>query len=121
VRLDLAGQASPGAASAGNDALVALSAAALAQHRVLLHYQGADGGRSEREVDPYGLAFRNGNWYLVGMCRLRGGDALVPARPHRRGRAASGVVRPAGRIRRAGIPCASRWRRCRAPTASRCC
>jgi predicted DNA-binding transcriptional regulator YafY len=69
VRLDLAGASAPSA----NDTLVALSSAALAQQRVLLHYEGADGRRSEREVDPYGLAFRNGCWYVVGMCRLRGG------------------------------------------------
>jgi predicted DNA-binding transcriptional regulator YafY len=69
VRLDLAGARTAGA----NDTLVALSSAALAQQRVLLHYQGADGKRSEREVDPYGLAFRAGCWYLVGMCQLRGG------------------------------------------------
>lgn len=69
VRLDLP---TPAAAPA-NDALVALSAAALAQQRVLLSYQGAGGQRSEREVDPYGLAFRGGCWYLVAMCQLRGG------------------------------------------------
>lgn len=68
VRLDLAAATAP----AANDALVALSSAALAQQRVLLHYAGADGRHSEREVDPYGLALRNGRWYVIGMCRLRG-------------------------------------------------
>jgi predicted DNA-binding transcriptional regulator YafY len=69
VRLDLA---APAAATA-NDALAVLSTAALAQQRVLLSYQGAGGQRSEREVDPYGLALRGGSWYLVAMCQLRGG------------------------------------------------
>lgn len=69
VRLDLA---APPAATA-NAALVALSSAALAQQRVLIGYHGAGGQRSEREVDPYGLAFRGGRWYLVAMCQLRGG------------------------------------------------
>ena len=58
VRLDLASPAA--SAPAANDALVALCSAALAQQRVLLHYQGSDGVRSEREVDPYGLALRGG-------------------------------------------------------------
>jgi predicted DNA-binding transcriptional regulator YafY len=26
---------------------------------------------TEREFDPYGLAYRSGRWYVVGMCRLR--------------------------------------------------
>ena len=106
VRLDLAGIGAPrgggggnGAlvALGGNDALVALSAAALAQQRVLLQYRGADGAPSAREVDPYGLAFRSGAWYLVGMCRLRG--AMRSFRLDRIGavapRAAS-FARPAG-------------------------
>ncbi len=69
VRLDLS--ARPVAAPSVNHALVALSSAALAQQRVLLHYDGQGGARSEREVDPYGLALRNGSWYLVAMCQLR--------------------------------------------------
>lgn len=68
VQLDLAAGSAPPA----NDALVALCAAALAQQRVLLDYRGAGAERSEREIDPYGLALRNGCWYVVGMCRLRG-------------------------------------------------
>jgi predicted DNA-binding transcriptional regulator YafY len=69
VQLDLAGAAAPGA----NDALVALSSAALAQQRVRLDYRSASGEHRAREVDPYGLAMRNGCWYVVGMCQLRGG------------------------------------------------
>jgi proteasome accessory factor B len=29
------------------------------------------GERTEREIDPYGLAFRGGSWRLVGYCHLR--------------------------------------------------
>jgi proteasome accessory factor B len=29
------------------------------------------GDRTEREIDPYGLAFRGGSWRLVGYCHLR--------------------------------------------------
>jgi predicted DNA-binding transcriptional regulator YafY len=38
-----------------------------------MEYRGADGGESERELDPYGLAYRAGRWYVVGHCHLRGG------------------------------------------------
>ncbi|WP_426175220.1 helix-turn-helix transcriptional regulator [Massilia sp. TWR1-2-2] len=86
VRLDFSG---PSTAPSGNKTLVALSSAALAQQRVLLHYRGQDGARSEREVDPYGLALRGGCWYLVGLCRLRGG-----MRSFRLGRIASVAPRP---------------------------
>jgi|GEM_PF-171802 len=58
--------------------LKALSGAVLRRKRVHLTYQGApslDGRarpeRTEREVDPYGLAFRAGAWRLVGYCHLR--------------------------------------------------
>jgi proteasome accessory factor B len=32
---------------------------------------GKPGERTERDVDPYGLAFRGGSWRLVGYCHLR--------------------------------------------------
>ena len=48
--------------------------------RVRLAYRAApslDGSvpeRTERDVDPYGLAFRSGAWRLVGYCHLRKGQ-----------------------------------------------
>jgi predicted DNA-binding transcriptional regulator YafY len=69
VALDL----SRHAASAGSDALIALSAAAQGRKRVAMHYRAAQRDETEREFDPYGLAFRGGRWYVVGMCHLRGG------------------------------------------------
>lgn len=39
--------------------------------RVELSYRGANGARTDREVDPYGLYYRKGVWYLVGLCHLR--------------------------------------------------
>lgn len=54
-----------------NAALIALTAAAQAQHRVRLHYDSALGAHTEREFDPYGLAWWAGGWYAVGMCHLR--------------------------------------------------
>lgn len=99
VRLDLAGAVPAGQrAASANQALAVLSSAALAQQRVLLHYRGADGATSEREVDPYGLAMRSGCWYLVAMCRLRGA-----IRSFRLDRIASAVPRPASFARPAGF------------------
>jgi predicted DNA-binding transcriptional regulator YafY len=95
VRLDFSG---PSTAPSANQVLVALSSAALAQQRVLLHYRGQDGARSEREVDPYGLALRGGCWYLVGLCRLRGG-----MRSFRLDRIASVAPRPLTFARPAGF------------------
>jgi predicted DNA-binding transcriptional regulator YafY len=69
VTLDLSRPVTPG----DNAALVALSAAAQAQQRVHLHYRAALRNDSERDFDPYGLAYRGGRWYVVGMCHLRHG------------------------------------------------
>jgi predicted DNA-binding transcriptional regulator YafY len=54
-----------------NAALIALTTAAQAQQRVRLHYDSARGVHTEREFDPYGLAWWAGGWYAVGMCHLR--------------------------------------------------
>jgi predicted DNA-binding transcriptional regulator YafY len=53
-------------------ALLALSAAARAQQRVRLAYRNAHGTATERDLDPYGVAYRGGAWYTVGHCHLRG-------------------------------------------------
>lgn len=58
-------------APADNTALVALSGAAQACRRVVLRYRDVNDGQSERRFDPYGLAFRTGRWYALGMCHLR--------------------------------------------------
>jgi predicted DNA-binding transcriptional regulator YafY len=69
VRLDMVRAVAP----ADNGALVTLSSAALAQQRVYMHYRAPDGKDTEREFDAYGLAFRSGCWYVIGMCHLRSG------------------------------------------------
>lgn len=56
-----------------NAALIALTGAAQAERRVNMSYESAQGVRTEREFDPYGLAYRAGAWYAVGMCHLRHG------------------------------------------------
>lgn len=46
---------------------------ALARRRaVQFRYRPARGGPGWREVEPYALVFRGGNWYLVGLDRGRG-------------------------------------------------
>lgn len=67
VKLDLSQATSP----EDNAALVTLSGAAQNRQRVHLHYRSAPGNDSERDFDPYGLAYRSGCWYVVGMCHLR--------------------------------------------------
>lgn len=67
VRLDMLRAKAP----SDDDALVTLSSAAVAQRRVHLRYGATDGAVSEREFDPYGLAFRSGTWYAIGWCHLR--------------------------------------------------
>ncbi|MGH8433043.1 MAG: helix-turn-helix transcriptional regulator [Pseudomonas sp.] len=56
-----------------NGLLIALASAAQARQRVHLSYRSDQGGVSERDVDPYGLAYRWGLWYMSGLCHLRNG------------------------------------------------
>jgi predicted DNA-binding transcriptional regulator YafY len=68
VTVDLRGAAT---APSSNAALRVLSAAARAQQRVRLGYTSGQGVETDRDVDPYGLAFYFGAWYAVGWCHLR--------------------------------------------------
>jgi predicted DNA-binding transcriptional regulator YafY len=54
-----------------SDALVTLSSAVQAQQRVRFHYRAGQDEGTDREVDPYGLVYRYGRWYLIGWCHLR--------------------------------------------------
>ncbi|MFL5424571.1 MAG: WYL domain-containing protein, partial [Myxococcales bacterium] len=52
--------------------LSTLADAVARRKRVKLRYRAQSTGEvTEREVDPYGLAFRHGAWKLVGYCHLR--------------------------------------------------
>lgn len=54
------------------DWLGVLAEAILARKRVRFTYHGILRGRAtERDVEPYGLMFRRGNWYLAGFDRGR--------------------------------------------------
>ena len=49
-----------------------LEASTRFRKRVTMTYQAAGNGTtSRREVDPYGLVYRDSAWYLVGWCHLR--------------------------------------------------
>lgn len=60
-------------AASDNGLLPALADAAQARQRVRLSYRSEQGETSLREVDPYGLVYRWGLWYLGGLCHLRQG------------------------------------------------
>ena len=64
----------PAAGPAPDAKLLAhLAEATDAEQAVHLAYRAADGETTERRVDPYGLAWRGGCWYVAGWCHLRDG------------------------------------------------
>ena len=69
MQLDLPASGPP----AESGVLATLSAAAQAQRTVHVVYVAADKSRTARDLDPYGLAYRGGCWYVVGHCHLRNG------------------------------------------------
>lgn len=55
-----------------SDRFTSLEAATRNRKRVTLRYRSASQAIvQERDVDPYGLAYRQGMWMLVGYCHLR--------------------------------------------------
>jgi len=54
-----------------SNVLVAMSSGVQFQQRVHIHYASRANAHTQRDVDPYGLAFRDGCWYAVGWCHLR--------------------------------------------------
>lgn len=69
VTLDISGSRT----TMDNTALVALSGAAQLRKRVRMAYRAARDVDTEREFDTYGLVWRGGHWYAVGVCHLRQG------------------------------------------------
>lgn len=49
----------------------ALEEAMSEQHMVRIRYTSRDGDTTTRDVEPVMFAARNGQWYLIGWCRLR--------------------------------------------------
>ncbi|GIF49479.1 putative DNA-binding transcriptional regulator YafY [Asanoa ferruginea] len=60
------------AARPATTTLLALGAAARATRRVSITYRSWRGAVSLRDVDPYGLVFHAGRWYLTGFDHRRG-------------------------------------------------
>ncbi|MEU5883067.1 YafY family protein [Spirillospora sp. NPDC047279] len=54
------------ATAPGTAALLTLAAAARERRRVRIRYRSFQGEESERDVDPYGLVFHSGRWYVTG-------------------------------------------------------
>lgn len=61
------------AAAGAGETLSVLSTAAHKRTGVTLRYRSASGDETERGFDPFGIAFRNGRWYVAGYCHLRNG------------------------------------------------
>jgi predicted DNA-binding transcriptional regulator YafY len=53
--------------------LILLGDAIQGRERVRIGYTAEGGELTDRVVEPYGLVGRQGKWYLVAFCRLRGG------------------------------------------------
>jgi predicted DNA-binding transcriptional regulator YafY len=51
--------------------LAAFTAAAQGRTRLTVVYRNRAQDRTQRDVDPYGIAYSSGCWYAVGMCHLR--------------------------------------------------
>ncbi len=56
-----------GAPSPDAAALLTLADAVRRRRRVRLAYRSYSGAPSERDLDPYGLVFHSGRWYVVGL------------------------------------------------------
>lgn len=51
--------------------VLALSAAATNHESVMIAHQTEQGVETERTIDPYGIVYLNGLWYLPAFCHLR--------------------------------------------------
>ena len=60
-----------GEPSLDDRALQTLTVATEAARTVGFIYHSPERGGIDRQVDPYGLVFRQGRWYLTGFCHLR--------------------------------------------------
>jgi len=58
-------------AVSGSEYFAEITRCSSAQQRVQLTYRAADGKVSEREIDPYGVGYLHGAWYVVGYCHTR--------------------------------------------------
>ncbi|NKZ08659.1 YafY family transcriptional regulator [Actinomadura latina] len=59
-------RAADGAVAPGTGTVLTLAAAARERRRVRLRYRSWRGEDSERDLDPHGLVFHSGRWYVTG-------------------------------------------------------
>ncbi|MBX3064341.1 MAG: YafY family transcriptional regulator [Anaerolineae bacterium] len=57
--------------ASASQVMLTMSSAAQSQHRVHMSYRSRQYHDTERDFDPYGLAYHHGEWYVVGRCHLR--------------------------------------------------
>lgn len=56
-----------------NPVIKTVALAVQQQEQLWIHYRALNGDETQRAVDPYGLLYRNGYWYMAGYCHLRQG------------------------------------------------
>src|SRR5215470_1271156 len=62
----------PGSTAPAGSIVLTLADAAKRHHRVRLAYRSWRGEHTDRDLDPYGLVFHSGRWYVTGLDHLRG-------------------------------------------------
>lgn len=60
-----------GEPSLDDDALLTLTSAAEDNRCVAFNYHSPEQAMMARTIDPYGVVFRQGRWYVIGFCHLR--------------------------------------------------
>ena len=58
-------------AVSGSEFFAGVTKCASAAQRILITYCASDGSTTEREIDPYGIGYLYGAWYVVGYCHMR--------------------------------------------------
>lgn len=58
-------------AVSGSEFFAQITRCASAAQRISLTYRASDGAITAREVDPYGVGYLYGAWYVVGYCHTR--------------------------------------------------
>ena len=70
---ELAGRVWVNATPSSSRAIKSALEEAMAEQRVIrIRYTSGAGSRTTRDVEPVLFASTNGQWYLVGWCRMRG-------------------------------------------------
>ncbi len=64
-------EAPPSSWPAPAEMIMTLSMATYQRQRIRMRYNARDDRETAREVDPYGLVFIIGMWYVAGYCHLR--------------------------------------------------